>query len=338
MNLKEHLIKKIKTFGEISFFEFMQEVLYNENFGYYTRGKLYRDYFTASPLKILAESISNWVCDVWRSTGCKNSFYVVELGAGKGVLAKNVLEVLRKRNIFDSISFLGVEKSKVLREALFSNIKDFGGTVCDDSEFFKKEIFGCIYSNELFDSFPVRRVIIKDKKIFEKFVSFDETGFIEVEKETNDPEIFDYIFRFKDYIPISEDFEVNLLARRWVRNISKVLKSGSVLTIDYGFFNEPIRSTIVSYYKGILEKNFYIRLGDQDITSHINFSDLIIEGEKYGLKCEFIGPLYKFCQRYVDLQSYFKNVKESERLLAKNVIFPIGIGITHKVLIQRRVR
>src|SRR5207237_239617 len=90
--------------------------------------------------------------------------------------------------------------------------------------------------------------------------------------------------------PIAEGqtAEIKLEARHWIRHIAASLERGYHLAIDYGylrdeFFAQP-RGTLMCFWHHQAVEDPYIRIGEQDITAHVNFSDLIDEGSAATLK------------------------------------------------------
>ncbi len=75
--------------------------------------------------------------------------------------------------------------------------------------------------------------------------------------------------------------DINLEAREWIRRIAASLDRGYHLAIDYGylrdeFFAQP-HGTLMCYWRHQAVENPYIRIGEQDMTAHVNFSDLMDE-------------------------------------------------------------
>ncbi len=70
------------------------------------------------------------------------------------------------------------------------------------------------------------------------------------------------------------------------------LKAGFHLAIDYGYLDREFyarpRGTLMCYWHHQLSEDPYVRIGEQDITAHVNFSDLIEAGRAAALlKTEF---------------------------------------------------
>src|SRR5215510_8043065 len=95
--LVTHLRSRIEREGPISFRDFMEEALYHPEFGYYTssRNPLGRegDFYTSSDLdpvfgKLLASRFRQMASSLDIPD---DSFTILELGAGRGLLARQVL-------------------------------------------------------------------------------------------------------------------------------------------------------------------------------------------------------------------------------------------------------
>jgi SAM-dependent MidA family methyltransferase len=68
------------------------------------------------------------------------------------------------------------------------------------------------------------------------------------------------------------------------------LRRGFVLTIDYGdraralYSRDRREGTLLCYYNHTFNDRPLTRPGEQDITAHVNFSALIEEGRRHGLR------------------------------------------------------
>lgn len=124
-----------------------------------------------------------------------------------------------------------------------------------------------------------------------------------------------------------------------------------MLTVDYGFPKEelytPRRSqgTLLCYHQHRVEDNPFVRLGQQDITSHVNFSTLMERGEQLGLETVWFGEQYRFLLSAGMLEEFEAieqaDLTETEKLKArltlKRLIMPEGgMGDTFRVLVQSR--
>jgi SAM-dependent MidA family methyltransferase len=144
--------------------------------------------------------------------------------------------------------------------------------------------------------------------------------------------------------------EVNLQALDWMERVGRCLKNGFVLTIDYGCLAEELyapyrrEGTLLCYYQHQTSFNPYERLGEQDITSHVNFTSLIKKGEEVGLHFTGLVSQYRFLIGlgiFQEMESLERGLSEIDglrlRLSLKHLIEPeAGMGEIFKVLIQHK--
>jgi SAM-dependent MidA family methyltransferase len=231
-------------------------------------------------------------------------------------------------------------------------------------------IKGCIFFNELVDAFPVHLIETENEirisqtdenkypsptplpqgegargRVKEIYVTYDSKGFIEIKQDISSIDIINYFKYFSINIPCVYRAEVNLKIKDWLKEISEVLSTGFLLTIDYGYtakeyyHEERTKGTLLCYYKHQVNENPYENIGEQDITAHVNFSSLKKWGDEFGLKTLGYCPQGTFLislgidevinEMYGSSPDY-----ESEILKIKGLIFPHGMGESHKVMVQ----
>jgi SAM-dependent MidA family methyltransferase len=151
-----------------------------------------------------------------------------------------------------------------------------------------------VLSNELVDAFPVHIVEKRGERLYEVFVDVQQDGrFCEVLGELSKPDVAGYLDRYKIPWRTFEDgwrAEVNLDALRWMQRTAGLIRKGFVLTIDYGDKAKELytawrrRGTLLCYYKHQANERPLFHPGKQDITAHVNFSALIDEGRRLGMR------------------------------------------------------
>ncbi len=351
MNLLEQkIIKKIRKEGPITFETFMDMALYYPELGYYTskdsligrRG----DFYTSPHLHpIFGAMIGKQLEEMWGIMGKPSDFHAVEIGAGAGYLCKDIFDYLNNREIFNSLHYKIIELNPWVINSQKNLLKDFAGKVKWVSSL--KEltgIRGCIFSNELLDSFPVHLVEMEDK-LKETYISLNNEQIIVQKQEISLNYLIEYFRQFSVIIPAGYRTEVNLKIKGWLKEISTVLSAGFVLTIDYGYtakeyYNEDrTGGTLLYYHKHQVTENPFENIGKQDITAHVNFSSLKKWGDEIGLKtigyCSqgtfliALGLDKVIMELYGDSPDY-----PSEVLKIKGLILPEGMGESHKVMIQ----
>jgi SAM-dependent MidA family methyltransferase len=220
----------------------------------------------------------------------------------------------------------------------------------EDFEKGRDQIEGCFLSNELVDAFPVHRVIYDDGELKEIYIIQDHDQLKEQWGELSDPRIDPYFQSFDITLQEGQRAEVNFKALDWIEKVARCLRRGFVLTIDYGYHAKELyapyrrEGTLLCYTQHQTSDNPYERLGEQDITSHVNFTSLIRKGVEVGLKFTGLVPQYQFLIALGMLQEMEvlgREMYESEglqfRLSLKHLIEPErGMGEVFKVLIQHK--
>jgi SAM-dependent MidA family methyltransferase len=163
--------------------------------------------------------------------------------------------------------------------------------------------------------------------------------------------IKEYLDRIAVELHPGQQAEINLAAPSWLAAASRALQKGFILTIDYGFqaaelfAHHRTHGTLLCYYRHQTEENPYIRLGSQDITTHVDFTTLMKSGEQLGLQSEWFGEQYRFLLAAgivdeigeVERSDATDEQKLKLRLALKKLIMPEGgMGDTFRVLIQSK--
>ncbi len=347
---------RINKEGEISFRDFMGMALYYPELGYYTSPEEkiggYGDFYTASELdRAFGELLGKQFAEIYTKIG-EEEFQIVEIGAGKGYLTFDILEFLQENypEVFKNTTYTIIEKSpyhiKTQKEILsvFENVE----WVQDIIDFDDESITGVVFSNELFDSFPVHLIRKKIGKIYEVFIKVDEENNVqEILKEASE-DILKYIAELNINIPEGMQTEINLDAADYIQKIGKKLKKGFVITVDYGYPSAELykpyrmRGTLLCYYRHRYSENFYENVGMQDITSHVNFSALKYYGMIAGLDFTGFTDQAHFLTN-LGLMEIFEKLQEKndyesfERLnRLKTLVLPKGMGEKFKVLVQHK--
>lgn len=355
-SLKQKIIERIRSEGPINFETFMEMTLYYPGLGYYTKDstKIGRtgDFYTSPHLhSIFGAMIGKQMMEMWELIGRPEIFHVVEMGAGMGYLAKDMLEYLsgsksndkRQKDIFEHLKYTIVELNlavKTKQQELLSEFMDKVNWISNLNEL--ESVTGCFLSNELLDAFPVRLVEM-DNEIKEIYVSLNGDDFVEIKMPCT-REVEEYFREFGIELPKGFRTEANLKIKSWLKEVSNKLFKGFVLTIDYGYPAEDYysedrnRGTLLCYHQHQINENPYQNIGEQDLTAHVNFSSLKKWGDELGLKTIGFCPQGTYLaslgidevinEIYGDSPDFFEIAK------IKGLILPQGMGESHKVMIQ----
>jgi SAM-dependent MidA family methyltransferase len=360
--LRRFILSQIEERGPISFFQFMDWCLYHPEYGYYRSEEIRigkeGDYYTGScvhPLfgQLVAKQLLQ-MSEVLEG----ESFDLVEMGGGRGFLCKDILDWVSKRcpTFYPNLHYYLIETAPHFlneQKLMLSEHERAGKVFWLNPEVFKNgqfKIEGCFLSNELIDAFPIHRVVLDHGCLKEIYLNQKHGQLEEEWGELSDKRIFDYFQSMNITLEEGQKAEVNLQAIDWVEQVARCLKKGFVLTIDYGFYAEELytayrrEGTLLCYHNHQTSENPYERLGEQDMTSHVNFTSLIRKGEEVGLHFTGLVPQYHFLLGLGILEemgSLERGLSEIEglglRLSLKNLIEPeAGMGEIFKVLIQHK--
>ena len=351
------LTARIRTGGPICFAEFMRECLYHPEHGYYSRLGMGRrgDYYTSvDVLAIFGRLIARQLAEMWELLGSPQPFLAVEAGAGVGRLAANILDFAARElpEFYAATQYIAVERSSG-RRAKHSAILDSHMAerrVTSSSEIPTSIPAGCIFSNELLDALPAHRVLMQYGKLREIYVGFEDGLFTEILREPCAPAIEEYFREQGITLQEGHQAEACLDACRWIEDAGRSIGRGFVMTIDYGhevralYDERHNRGTLLAYRGHKVTENVLDAPGEQDLTSHVNFTALQIWGRRAGLErtglvtqSQFLvalGRTNEFADLYEMGQSEVEKLRA--RLLLKNLIHPEGLGEKFQVLIQHK--
>jgi SAM-dependent MidA family methyltransferase len=302
--LREIIYRRIEANPQkrITFAEYMDLVLYHPQQGYYATeavniGK--QGDFITSPHwgpdfgELLAEQLR----EIWQILEFPRPFTVVEMGAGQGILAANILSYLQRQDeeLWEVLEYVIIEKSAAMQaeQKQRLNINKVKWRTWDEIE--AESLVGCFFSNELIDALPVHQVLVEDKQLKEIYVGCEDRKLVEKIGEFSSPKISKYfdllgIDLRSDVYQEGYRSEVNLAALAWLDTVAKKMQRGYILTIDYGYSAEryyhPNRreGTLQCYYQHRRHNDPYWNIGMQDITAHVNFTALEKQGNLLGLE------------------------------------------------------
>jgi len=296
----------------ITFAEYMDLVLYHPQEGYYSRERSplgpQGDFLTAPYLgSEFGELLAVQFAEMWGILGKPQPWQLVEMGAGQGLLAVDILRSLKRHDpdCWQALIYTIVERSPSLRQSQQQHLAahpELASKVCWQAleEFPPDSIVGCCFSNELVDAFPVHQIEVHQGKLQEVYVTTQDSSppgaiaLTQVLGQPSTPQLLDY------WLPLGLDLtapiypegyrtEVSLAALDWLQTIAERLQRGYLLTIDYGYpahrYYSPSRSTgtLQCYYHHRFHDNPYIHIGEQDLTTHVNWTALEQEGDRWGL-------------------------------------------------------
>lgn len=351
--------------GKLPFARFMAIALYDPRIGYYRAGQdpvgAARDYQTAPHVHALFGGlIARWLSAVWTALGRPRPFTVVEMGAGAGQLAHDILcwWPAFDPELAEAARYLIIEpdRAHIARQRrMLRPARARGARVdwlqADARDLPLRQVMGVFLGNELLDAFPVHLVERKRERYYEVYVAWENGRLVEKLGPPTTPRLAGQLRRIAPALPAEYRTEVNLAALDWMRQIGRTLQRGAVLTIDYGYEAEEYyrpdraRGTLLCHYRHTTNEEPLQRIGQQDITTHVEFTGLMRLGRRspYDLKPSAYLDQQAFL-RQLGLQTLIEEVararlaparRESNVRSMSELLDPEGLG-RFKVLIQEK--
>ncbi len=344
----------------MTFERYMGLCLYHSDFGYYTQGRertgVTGDYFTSSDLHpVFARLVARQAAEMWELMGRPKPFMWVEMGAGRGLFtcdflrwAKAALPEFDKALEYIAIEPGGAQQQRIKARLTSAGLED-KVRVCGNLEELGP-VYGCFFSNELVDAFPVSVVTRTQGHLKEVYVTADESDLREKAGPISDPAIAAYVARYAPGLEEGHRMEVSRFAQAWMKSVAAKLTRGFVVTVDYGdlanrlFTADRPRGTLLAYHAHTATENFFSTPGETDLTAHVNFSALIDAGKAEGLEFAGFTTQEKFlmalgeANQFADIYDPGQTIREifQARLKLKTLISPEGMGTTFKILLQGR--
>jgi NADH dehydrogenase [ubiquinone] 1 alpha subcomplex assembly factor 7 len=266
----------IRETGPISLAHYMAE----SNARYYTsRDPLGEqgDFITAPEVsQMFGELIGLWLADLWVRMGSRAHIHYVELGPGRGTLAKDALSAAKRYGFDPQVHF--VETSPALR-ALQSQA--FPG--CHhhhDLSTLPADAPLLIVANEFFDALPVQHLVRAAEGWRERMVGLAGDELVFVAGDTPADNLVPAHWR---KAPQGTLIETSRASVAVAAEIALRLRDqgGAALIIDYGG-REPSAGSTLQALKAHRKVDPLAHPGEADLTAHVDFELLQQVTERYG--------------------------------------------------------
>ncbi len=350
-DLLDRIACEIRSSGPIPFSRFMEHALYDPELGYYARGsgRLGRegDYFTASDVgSAFGECAARQLREMDSILGRPAPFAVIEHGAGRGLLARDILDATARDDpgLSARLEVVLVDAGSGMRERARLEVPE--ATVVPPGGAGPRRA-GCCLAVELFDALPVHRVRRRGGRIREVYVGMSEGGeLIEVEDDPL-PGALDLAVRYGAAPGEGDEAEVCPGAAAALDGMASSLSRGFLLVVDYGYPATELyapsrrRGTLLAYHRHATNEDYLRRVGEQDLTAHVNFTHLEDLARERGLAVLGRTTQDRFLiangilDRFADAPGERREdpARVRARLRAMQLIHPEGMGRTFRVLI-----
>lgn len=271
--------------GWLPFDRFMALALYAPGLGYYSRGARQfgalpacgSDFITAPELSPLFGRA--WARQVAQALDASHSDEVWEFGAGSGALALQLLEALGPRVRRYSI----VDVSGALRERQRETLRQHASTV-RWLDALPDAMQGVVIGNEVLDAMPVSLLHFDGERWHERGVVAAGDGFAWDDRPTASTPPHAGPF-FAGTVT-----EIHPQAEAFIATLAQRLQRGAAFFIDYGFpaaeYYHPQRhgGTLMCHHAHRADADPLQRVGEKDITAHVNFSGIALAAQDAGLE------------------------------------------------------
>lgn len=276
------LYKKIADQSPILLEDFMELTLYDHEHGYYANNKVIgkqQDFVTAPELTpLFSQCLAQWCVDQWINAGKPHPVNLIELGAGRGIMLKDILSALKTApEFFNVITPFILEKSPTLIKVQQQTLCNYNHVQWIDSLDSIQGGYSIILANEFFDALPIQYYRYQEDQLEEAIVTDLKSiawRQIKAEFDTFNPDKNRLFMRSKLYEKFTHQM-ANLLNRF----------GGLGLIIDYGENSPGFTLQAIRKHKKI---GIFDHLGQADLTHHVDFSYLKSLFQRHGLNV--LGP------------------------------------------------
>jgi SAM-dependent MidA family methyltransferase len=341
--LSARIAAEILDSGPMRFSRFMELALYDPLEGYYASGRAtvgrQGDFFTSVSLgPVFGELLAGQFLEMWETLGRPPDFTLVEQGANDGRLAADVLDALTETPLADT-RFVIIEPFAPLREAQQQRLSgrrvEWVPAPADLPTF-----TGLHFSNELFDALPVDLLEARESR-WENLRVIKNGDALELAPtetiETHWPAR-----------PNGFRAELRIGQRELLADIATKLDRGFLLAIDYGMTRDellaPHRSggTLACYSAHQRDSAPLERIGEKDITAHVDFTALAADARACGLEPTAFTDQHHFLVGAAtallqSLDGRTPTPESTKKLRAlRTLLHPETMGTQFKVLLASR--
>jgi SAM-dependent MidA family methyltransferase len=352
--LLERIRERIRVDGPMPFDRYMELALYDPEDGYYAAGPARLgpggDFYTASDVgHAFGRCLARQLSEMDRLLRRPEPFTYAEFGAGRGRLARDVLDALAEIEpaLARRCACRLLDRSAAMRVAAGRAVPE--ATLHDPAE--PGEPFtGCVVAVELFDALPVHRVRRRAGRLREVFVDVDATGALcEIERAPLD-ETAAAAGRYGAAAEEGDEAEVCTLTAAVLDTLQRPLRRGFLIVVDYGhpaaelYDERHRRGTLLAYHRHRTHEDLLARVGEQDLTAHVNFTAVADAAREAGLEVLGLTTQDRFLLAN-GIASEFEDPGERQRhdparvkrrLQALQLIHPEAMGRRFRVLIASK--
>jgi SAM-dependent MidA family methyltransferase len=287
MSIDQEINTRIKNQGIIAIDEFMQIAMTGLNSSYYQSKQPLGeagDFITAPETsQLFGEMLGIWCIDSWQKLGKPSKLNILEYGAGRGIMIRDLLRIAKMdKEFYDALDIWIIDINPRLIEIQKENLTQFGDKkiqwISKIEEVSKYPTI--ILANEFFDALPIKQyekqngiwkekiLVVSEEKNPLEFALTNIDPALDSELSIEHPNALDGAICEKSHesVKIMEEISSHILANK-----------GAALIIDYGYDIDP-KSRVKNQYNSTLQamKNhkytdILSSLGKADLSAHVDF-------------------------------------------------------------------
>lgn len=275
--------------ASLSFADFMNACLYEPGFGYYAAGSHKfgeaGDFITAP---LVSSLFGVTLAQATYSVINKTQGAYLELGAGNGQMAKDILDWLQNQGDTTTQYYI-LEISPDCRDQQMNTLKDHAARV-HWLDTLPQQFRGVILANEVLDALPVHLFHYHQGTLFERRVTALDGQFQWTDIPLEDHFLLDAVKNLNLPVSSQEDYlsEINPTLPMFVRSLIDCMNEGQLIFLDYGFLRDvyyhPDRKTgtLMCHYRHHAHTAPFLYPGLQDITAHVDFTAVGLAAQEAG--------------------------------------------------------
>ena len=282
--------------GWIGFARYMQLALYEPGLGYYSAGArkfgAAGDFITAPEVApVFSRCLAAQCAEVLQALGGGD---VLELGAGSGVMAAEMLAELERRGALPR-RYLILDVSADLRERQQATLAAAVPHLLPRVEWLDRlpvALDGVVVANEVLDAMPVERFVVRGDQVRSLGVRAQPDCLQACEADAP-AALVDAVRAIESDTgvawPEGYTSEVNLGLAGWLQSLAAAVARGVLLFVDYGlprreyYAAERRDGTLLCHFRHRFHDDPFARPGLQDITAWVDFTAVAEAGLAAGL-------------------------------------------------------
>ena len=226
--------------------------------------------FTTAPeiSQMFGEMAGLWLADIWVRAGRPADAIYVELGPGRGTLAKDALRAMASQGLRPEVHL--VEGSQALRKVQGGALSS--ATFHDTLDTVPSDRPILLLANEFLDALPIRQLVMTARGWRERMVGLEEGQFAFVSGPNP----------MEDAVPEGQRaaqpdtvIETCPAAAALIEDLARRLEvqGGAALFVDYGHLAPRTGSTLQAV-KAHEKLDVFAAPGEMDLTAHVDFATL----------------------------------------------------------------